>query len=342
VVGVFVGEELPGLMLHRLFPANEVPGPDCASEHSFRAVAGTKYDIAVQGEASAGIPGSVGPTVGEGSIKLQITPTAPPPDDDFANAATFRQLIWEMPSGERLLTGGIGGDNWDATSEPGEPVHAGVGGGASVWYRLVAPGAGTIDISTALNSFADPVLAVYTGSAVSGLTPIVATASNPGWPVSFAAESGEEFRIAVDGLKDAEGAPAMGNFMLYVSEALPPGTSNASGAPELQMATVKPRPAAGATAPDAPPAPPQVNGRTVDSQSGTASFRFTSKTDGARFRCSLDRAPFRACASPLRLRHLRPGAHRLGIESVLGGRPVSAPSVIHFAIAAHPHRHKAG
>jgi len=336
VVAVFVGEELPGLMLHRLFPANEVAGPDCAAEHSFRAVAGTKYDIAVQGEATGGIPGSVGPTAGEGQIKLQITPTAAPANDAFAAATPIQQIVWELPDGSRTMLGSAGGSNWGATSEPGEPVQAGVGGGASVWYRLIAPGAGKISLSTSANERLHPVLAVYTGSAVSALTPIAAT-SVSGRPVFFDADAGEEFRIAVDGLPDTEGAPWMGNFDLVLGEALPPGTSNASGAPELQTATVKPRPAAKApvaTASPADPAPPQLTGHSVDSRSRMASFRFASSIHGASFRCKLDQAAFHACASPLRLRHLDLGAHRLGIETVVGRHRVSDPAVVHFTIRA--------
>jgi hypothetical protein len=340
VVGVFVGEELPGLMLHRVFPANEVAGSDCAREHSFRAVAGTRYDIAVQGEGSGGIPGSVPPgTVpSEGRIKLQITPAAPPANDAFAAATPIQQIIWETPDGQRSMLASASGDNWGATSEPGEPVHAGVGGGASVWYRLIAPGAGKISVSTSWNERLHPLLAVYTGSTVSALTPIVATAES-GRPVTFDADAGEEFQIAVDGLPDSSGVPWMGNFYLLSSEALPPGTSNASGAPELQTATVKPRPVPKGTAPILAPAPPRVTGRSIDPRAGRATVRFGSAADGASFRCSLDRAPFRACSSPLRLRHLDHGAHRLDIETVLGHRRVSAPAVVHFTIRPPQRRH---
>jgi hypothetical protein len=338
-VAVFAGESWSELLLHRVVPASELAGSDCASAHSFRAVAGTVYEIAVQGEAGGGIPGSVGPSSGEGPIKLQINPTARPANDDFAAAAPIQQIIWELPNGDRSMLGGAGGTNWAATSEAGEPVHAGVGGGASVWFRLIAPGAGRISLSTNWDERAHPALAVYTGSAVSTLTPIAATAES-GRPVSFDAEAGEEFHVAVDGAPNADGAPWMANFHLTVSENLPPGTSNASGAPELQTATAQPRPAAEATE---PPASPQVLGRSIDSRSGTATFRFASAIDGARFRCSLDRAPFRACASPLRLHHLDLGAHRLGIETLLGHHRVSAAAIVHFTVRA-PQRqhHKAG
>jgi hypothetical protein len=335
-VAVFAGESESELLLHRVVPAREPLGSTCASAHSFHAVAGTVYEIAVQGEGSGGIPGVVGPSAGEGQIRLQINAGTPPANDDFADATPIQQIIWELPNGERTMLGGASGDNWSATSEPGEPIHAGVGGGASAWYRLIAPGAGKVNVSTSFNEHFHPVLAVYTGSAVSALTPIAATTES-GRPVSFDAEAGEEFHIAVDGLPDGEGVPWMSNLGLTVGEALPPGTGNASGAPELQTATVKPRPAAkapDASASTAAPAPPQVTGRSVDPRSRTASFRFASSVQSASFRCKLDQAAFRACASPLRLRHLDLGAHRLGIETVVGRHRVSAPAVLHFTIRA--------
>jgi hypothetical protein len=327
-IGVFTGESFP---LRRVAGSS---GPECDAQTTFAAVAGTRYDIGVDGY-SFYIPGGPPPSPGEGTVALRIAALPPPPNDDFAAATPIRQIIWEVPSGDRFLLGSASGYNWGATSESGEPVHAGVGGGASAWYSFTAPGAGRIGLSASWTELFHPVLAVYTGSAVSALTPVGATAES-GRPVSFDAEAGEEFRIAVDGLPDGEGAVAMGDFNLAVSEKLPPGTGNASGAPELSSSTLLPPTKGKATA---PPAPPQVKGRSIDSRAGTASFSFASATRGAGFRCSLDRAPFRACSSPLRLRHLDPGAHRLGIVSVLGRHRVSAPAVIRFALVVQQRRH---
>jgi hypothetical protein len=330
-IGVFTGESFP------LRPVAGSVGPECNAQTTFAAVAGTTYDIGVDGD-SFWIPGGPPPAPGEGTVALKIAAVPPPPDDAFAAATPIQQIIWELPSGDRSMLGSAAGYNWGATSEPGEPVHAGVGGGASAWFRLIAPGAGTIGLSVSWTELFHPVLAVYTGSTVSALTPVAATAE-PGRPVVLHAEAGEEFHIAVDGPRDAEGAPSMGTFNLAVTENLPPGTSNASGAPELQTATVKPRPSKATE----PPVSPQVTGRAIDSRSGSATIRFASDAHGASFRCSLDRAPFHGCSSPLRLRHLDLGAHRLGIETVLGHHRVSAPAIVHFKIRA-PQRqpHQAG
>jgi thiol-disulfide isomerase/thioredoxin len=121
----------------------------------------------------------------------------PPANDDFANAATI--------TGNSALAVGT---NSYATKEPGEPNHAGVPGGKSVWWNLQAPGSGYVTIST-LGSVSsqfgaplDTVLAVYIGNSVSNL---VEVASNDDGPVDatselmFKANAGSLYRIAVDG-----------------------------------------------------------------------------------------------------------------------------------------------
>jgi hypothetical protein len=325
-LGVFTGETFPP----RRVAADS--GPGCDAAQTFAAVAGTKYDIGVDGW-SFYIPGST-PPPGEGTVALRIAAVPPPPNDDFADPAAIQQLIWELPDGSRKMLGSTsGGYNWGATSEPGEPVHVG-GGGASVWYRFVAPGPGTVILSSqASGGEAHAVIAVYRGSAISALAPVAAS-QEAGRGVSFEATAGEEFRIAIDGLADAEGAPWMGNFELTLFEALPPGTSNASGAPELQAATGKPRPAAKPTAASAVPDPPQVKGRSVDSRARSARFRFVSATRGAGFRCSLDKAPFRRCASPYEVKGLKPGRHAFRVLTTLGGRISARPAVVHFTVRA--------
>src|SRR5258708_39948322 len=62
----------------------------------------------------------------------------PPANDDFANAATI--------TGMNAL---VGGTNSNATKEPGEPDHAGIPGGKSVWWKWQAPASGYVTISTA-------------------------------------------------------------------------------------------------------------------------------------------------------------------------------------------------
>lgn len=95
-----------------------------------------------------------------------------------------------------------------ATLELGEPAHAGVTGGRSVWWTWNAPSNGSVTINTR-GSSVDTVLAVYTGSQVQSLV-LVAQNDNAGGgtsasSVSFQAVSGTEYQIAVDTAGGTEG-----------------------------------------------------------------------------------------------------------------------------------------
>ena len=129
---------------------------------------------------------------------ILVTAVAPPPpgNDNFANAST--------------ISGGSGSANGTtvgATKEPGEPSHAGNGGGASVWFRWVAPTDGVVTVNTFGSSF-DTILGVYTGTNVSNLTVVTSdddTPTNVQSSVMFAAAAGTEYRLAIDGYNGAWG-----------------------------------------------------------------------------------------------------------------------------------------
>jgi len=128
------------------------------------------------------------------------TPTRPS-NDSFSRA----QLI----SGE---SGTLSpqGTNVDGSKEAGEPNHAGNPGGASIWYKYVAPFTGSITFSTLGSSF-DTLLAVYTGTAVNALTPIAQNDDSPisgegkSSRVTFNIVSGRTYYLAVDGANGAMG-----------------------------------------------------------------------------------------------------------------------------------------
>ncbi|MHB1144109.1 MAG: S8 family peptidase [Thiobacillus sp.] len=122
----------------------------------------------------------------------------PPLNDAFAQAAVL--------DGN---SGAAAGWNLNATLESGEPVHAGISGGKSVWWQWTAGASGTASFDTHGSGF-DTVLAVYTGSSVTALA-AVASNDNDGSAgnasgLSFAATAGTIYRIAVDGKSGANGA----------------------------------------------------------------------------------------------------------------------------------------
>jgi len=126
---------------------------------------------------------------------------AAPANDYFTNAVVL--------SG---TSGSSSGSTAGATTEPGEPNITG-NGGASVWFRWMAPSNGTVVFSTAGSSF-DTELGVYTGTNVATLTQVVA--NDDIQPpvlrtsaVTFPATAGTTYRIMIEGYG---GAP--GNYLL--------------------------------------------------------------------------------------------------------------------------------
>ncbi len=134
-------------------------------------------------------------------------PSAPPLNDDFANA--------------QALLGGfstVAGNTANATKEPGEPNHAGNPGGHSIWYTWLAPSTKSVTIDT-INSSFNTLLAAYTGTAVNNLT-VVASNDDlaPGdlqSRVTFNAAAGTTYQIAVDGYNGA-----VGNVVLTLNQTI--------------------------------------------------------------------------------------------------------------------------
>jgi subtilisin len=106
-------------------------------------------------------------------------------------------------------TAPLAGSNGCATKEAGEPDHAGIVGGKSVWYDWTAPASGQVTIDTAGSNF-DTLLGVYTGGTVNALTEIASNDDDPGGgftsKVTFNGTSGTTYRIAVDGFLADMGA----------------------------------------------------------------------------------------------------------------------------------------
>ncbi len=140
----------------------------------------------------------VGALVTGVALVASTTPAeaAPPQNDDFAGAAPF-------PAQGALYVG----SNVDATSQAGEPDHAGSTYGAlhSVWYSWTPSADGPATVSTCDSDF-NTRLGIYTGSSLSGLTEVDANedSTGPGCAGSIFAEAvfdataGTTYYIAVD------------------------------------------------------------------------------------------------------------------------------------------------
>ena len=96
-------------------------------------------------------------------VTVVVRTTPPPSNDAFGSAAGLG------------VSARVTGDSTSASVETGEPkpscLTPTASFGRTVWYRLAPASNGTLTVSTAGSSF-DTVLALYSGSSVSALTPV--------------------------------------------------------------------------------------------------------------------------------------------------------------------------
>jgi len=140
---------------------------------------------------------------------------APPANDNFASA--------EQLTGVRVS---VTRSNAEATKETGEPDHANVPGGKSVWFKWTAPFSRMMNISTnrSTGNF-DTMLHVYIGTNVNSLTSwaynnnINGTLNRKSM-VRFAANAGTTYYFAFDGFGTASLPAAEGEFVLDLNPGL--------------------------------------------------------------------------------------------------------------------------
>jgi Divergent InlB B-repeat domain len=173
-----------GATLGTLAPVqgNDDGSGSCApgSHLSFEAVANTTYRIALDGKAGA-----------EGTFGLYLEGRAE--NDDFEDAAVIPgRPGWYWP-GSTMLAG----------KQTGEPDHGGDAGGHSVWFSWTPRKSWMIELDVCAEGF-EPLIGVYTGSAVDGLTPVSVSDAGSGEceagrSVGFTTEPGTTYSFAVDG-----------------------------------------------------------------------------------------------------------------------------------------------
>lgn len=168
--------------------------PFAGSQVGFQAEAGQAYQVAVDGYRDED------GTVPEGDIVLTLVQADLPSNgsnDLFANRSPL--------TGQAQAAIGL---NARASREPGEPRHAENDGGRSLWWSWVAPAAGPVTLNTVGSSFGT-LLAAYQGDRVESLTLLDQDqgSAGHGWSiVTFLAEPGREYQIAVDGFNNGAGA----------------------------------------------------------------------------------------------------------------------------------------
>ncbi len=279
-------------------------GPDCppsegGSAITFSALAGVEYEILVDGYQR--FPEESEAERGQGSFRLNVQATPIPANDSFDAAIPLTES--PTPSGFiPTYSAGASGFNWNATKEPGEPAHAGDSGGASVWYSWTAPSGGTYGLN-ACGKF--PFLfAMYTGASVTALNWVTGKAECG--IAFFEATGGTDYRIAIDGKRDAgSGTTAMGSFSVNVFRPPPAPPSEPPSRQLVEPPRIKRK-----------PIETMLRKRVVSSERRRATFFFGSNRKEARFRCQLDRRMPTWCKSPKTYEHLSVGSHTFKVYAV--------------------------
>lgn len=191
-------------------------GPDIAADQASGSIAPGGNTVVRVSVNSAGLAGgglhstfafSVTGTVGSITLAASVGVSAPPSaNDNFASAFPLSSVATTTSY-----------NSVGASKEVNEPNHAGNGGGASLWWSWTAPVSGTARIRTQ-NADYDTMLAVYTGTTVSGLTSVAANddigGGNLESQVEIAVTAGTIYRIAVDGYGGAAGTGQLAISMI--------------------------------------------------------------------------------------------------------------------------------
>jgi hypothetical protein len=312
IIGVYTGSAVNGLT--QVAGDFATQGPECPGYDgeavTFKATSGTTYEILVDGVVffSGG---------DQGPFNLEILQTPVPANDDFDDAEIltgdwFSQDVWSARAE---------GFNWNATKEPGEPAHVGNPGGASVWYSWEAPFSGRF-IAQACGRFEKSLLAVYTGSSVTALTPVTADDRSCSF-VIFDAVEGITYHLAVDGKLDSgSGEALMGAISLGVVWERPSPAGPSPTEPEGEAPIVELR-----------GAETQITKKAIRLKDRSVTFYFGSSAESPGFMCTLDKRESTGCRPPKTYRHLKPGQHVFRVASM--GRNQGwdiSPAVVKFRI----------
>ena len=128
-------------------------------------------------------------------------------------------------------------DTTGSVSEPNEPDHCGYPPCASYRLSFAPPLSGTLTVDTIGTTF-NAILAVYTGTDVSNLTPVACSANHgtAGETVTFPATGGTQYSLVIEGVNCVTG-PATINFNLSVTFAFGVKAIAAGGGHSLVLKT---------------------------------------------------------------------------------------------------------
>ena len=167
----------------------------------------TSVQLTNSGRYSVAVSDTSGTRSSRGARLTVKVPVIVDPQDNFADAFELSEQA-----------GALRTYNTNATQELNEPVHAGYGGGKSVWFKVHPLLGGIMTLDTAGSDF-DTVISVYSGSAVDQLRPLgidIPNDDDGGYLTSRTSfnlpaliNPFDNYYIAVDGFASATGEIAL-------------------------------------------------------------------------------------------------------------------------------------
>lgn len=265
-------------------------------DYMFFAEAGTNYRIAVDG-------GFVATADEADMFEIEGSLAYVPGNDNFEEADELAESRTGAPYTD---VAAFGYSTVGATKQPGEPDHDGNPGGHSVWFEWTAPETGSVQLSACQNNF-PTLLAVYEGSVLTNLTPVVSGSNGPNFQCSVGQElpgevalnihQGVTYDIAVDGVDGAWGK--FGLDLEASDERLKPPRERVVKSPSV----------APLASPSAVPPRTKIDGRKIDHAGRSATFTLGADVPGSTYRCKLDGHAYRHCGAKVTYRHLAVGRH---------------------------------
>jgi hypothetical protein len=221
LLGVYTGDTLPVSLVADNDNASCNGLPSLRSRVVFTATAGTAYRILVDGHDPQGTPAN-DPAIGSIGLTIRVPNVPPPANDALSSPSTVPDILGSMFSDDV--------DTTTATKEAGENNHAGSPGGHSVWFDWTAPVDGKYAVNTCGVAM-DTLLALYADPGAPGPFPLAQIAAADDSPgvcspgnendavVTFFAQAGDNFKIAVDG-KNGDTAEAVGVVLVLLENGL--------------------------------------------------------------------------------------------------------------------------
>ena len=192
-----------------LDPGSNAPAKAVGEEHRGNDVTAV-YSTAIDGFAAVLDPADIARLKADPSVisvepDARVSINAAPANDMFANATTISTTTGN--------SGSATGTNVQATREAGEPTPLATSvwgsSGKSVWYSWTAPVTGPVTLTTQGSNY-DTMLALYSGSSITGLTSLGAnddvSSGNVWSSVTANVAAGTTYRIVVDGWNNRSGS----------------------------------------------------------------------------------------------------------------------------------------